>query len=215
MLSSLTVIYLVFLWLFLSCWYFLGFHECVTCHLSSVLENSWSASPQTLLLSPFFFSYPLYLWLHTHDTFLSRLCGSHGVCCSDHPSNKDLPSSQVSIFGWQLLTQGVQGPLKILVHHHALSWKSADDWPFLPHAGSLMGHHWSGTPCWVHQNLVRSKAPQSCYFHCPPIPAHGFYSILSGGSLTAVVTPQLEWKSLPRNAFELPIHIWLAALRMS
>ena len=132
------------------------------------------------------------------------------------PSNKDLPSSQVSIFGWQLLTQGVQGPLKILVHHHALSWKfPADDWPFLPHAGSLVGHHWSGTPCWVHQNLVRSKAPQSCYSHCPPIPAHGFYSILSGGSLTPVVTPQLEWKSLPRNTFELPIHILLATLRMS
>ena len=53
------------------------------------------------------------------------------------PSNKHLPSSQVSIFGWQLLTQGVQGPLKTLVHHHALSWKSpADDWPFLPRAGS-------------------------------------------------------------------------------
>ena len=42
----------------------------------------------------------------------------------------------------------------------------------------------------------------------------GFIAFLVG-SLTPGVTPQLEWKSLPRNAFELPIHIQLAALRMS
>ena len=179
----------------------------MTYHCSSVLKHAWSASLQTLLLPHSSFFYPLWLWLHTHHTSLSSLCGSHGVCCSDHPSDKDLPSSQVSIFGWQLLAQGLQGPLQILAHHHALSWKSsADDWSFLLHEGSLMGHHWSGTPCWVHQNLVRSKASQSCYSHCPPIPAHGFYSILSGreSNTSGYTTAKMEippweciWASYP------------------